>query len=142
MKKIITLCIFLAVACTAPAAVNPKKKPAAKPAANSGQLTIPKDATPNPDGTYSWTDKAGKQWIYSKTPFGISKTEDMGAGPAALASQPKDSFIKATDSGDSVKFERKTPFGVTKWERKKSELTDDERRVFEQQTAKPAQNPE
>jgi hypothetical protein len=32
-----------------------------------------------------------------------------------------------TDLGDSVQFQRPTPFGPQKWVRKKSELTDDEK---------------
>ena len=45
-------------------------------------------------------------------------------------------------AGDVVRFERKTPFGTAKWEKKKSELTDDERRILAQQNAKPADAPE
>jgi hypothetical protein len=101
-------------------------------------LTIPSDAVAKPDGSYSYTDKAGKKWIYNKTPFGVSKIQDVGEGaPNAFVTTPKEQLIKTTDAGDTVKFERQTPFGVTKWEKKKSDLTDEERRIFESQQPKP-----
>jgi hypothetical protein len=106
-------------------------KAAAKPAAPVAQpLTIPKDAVSNPDGTYTWADKAGKQWTFTKTPFGISRTEAAGAAAAAPQQQ---SAIKSTDRGDTVLFEKPSPFGVTKWEKKKSEMTDEERSLFQNQ---------
>jgi len=38
-----------------------------------------------------------------------------------------------------VKFERQTPFGTTKWEKNKTDLTDDERAILAAQ--KPAADP-
>jgi hypothetical protein len=106
-------------------------------------LTIPSDAVAKPDGSYSYTDKAGKKWIYNRTPFGISKIQDVGEGAAdPFVTTPKEQLIKTTDAGDTVKFERQTPFGVTKWEKKKSDLTDEERRIFESQQPKPPAQPE
>jgi hypothetical protein len=102
-------------------------------------LTIPSDAVAKPDGSYAYTDKAGKKWTYNKTPFGISRIQDLGEGtPDAFVTTPKEQLIQATDAGDTVKFQRQTPFGVTKWEKKKSELNDEERRVLEAQQPKPA----
>jgi glucose/arabinose dehydrogenase len=113
---------------------------AKKPAPPVAQpLTIPKDATQNPDGTYSYADKTGKKWIFTKTPFGISRREDMAGVPAAIPAQDKQQFIQATDNGDTVKFVRQTPFGTTNWEKKKSDLNDDERRVLDAQQQPKAQ---
>ena len=110
-------------------------KAPAKPAPPvAKQLEIPKDATPNPDGTYSWADKAGKKWIFSKTPFGVSKVEDSGA-PSAFASAPAGQFTKAVEEGDKVKFERQSPFGTSKWEKNKADLTDEERAILAAQQA-------
>jgi hypothetical protein len=143
MNKWIAIIVFSAVVFTASAADKKKKTLPAKAAAPVAQpLVIPKDASPNPDGTYSYTDKAGKKWVYSKTPFGISKIQDMSGSAPAIAAAPAGQFVKATDNGDTVKFERQSPFGPTKWEKKKSELTDEERAVVERQTAKPEQKPE
>jgi len=40
---------------------------------------------------------------------------------------PKGAGIKATEDGDIVRFERLGPFGVWKWEKKKSDLDDTEK---------------
>jgi len=142
MKALIAILILSAVTFAAPADTKKKStKTAAKTAApktNVVQPTvIPKDATPNSDGSYSYTDKDGKKWVYNKTPFGISKMQDMGSAGAVGAAAPKAQYVKAFDNGDTVRFERQTPFGTTKWEKKKSELTDEERTVLNQtQSAK------
>ena len=39
-------------------------------------VTIPKDAVQIDSNTYRYTDPSGKKWIYSRTPFGISRVED------------------------------------------------------------------
>jgi hypothetical protein len=121
---------------TAKTTRSPETKKAAATLAQP--LTIPSDAVAKPDGSYSYTDKSGKKWIYNKTPFGVSKIQDVGEGaPPVFATTPKEQLIKTTDAGDTVKFERQTPFGVTKWEKKKSDLTDEERHIFESQQPKP-----
>ncbi len=145
-------------------------------------LTIPKDATANEDGTYSWTDKQGHKWVYVQTPFGVSRTDESlrpkskalpkgvpagakpnsngtysytdkaGAkwtytitpfGPSKMPAadseiQPQQQeligLVKVIDKGDTVRFERTTPFGQSVYEKKKTELTDDERRLLEKQT--------
>jgi hypothetical protein len=139
MKILIAFAILAAVPAFGQSKPQKKAttKAAAKPATNVVKpLVIPKDATPNADGTYAWTDKAGKKWTFSKTPFGISKVEDTGA-PSAFASAPAGQFVKAVEVGDKVKFERQSPFGPTKWEKNKAELTDEERAILAAQTAKP-----
>jgi hypothetical protein len=130
MKIIITAVILCAVAICAPAAEKKKEKTTA-PAPQA--VTIPKDAIPNADGvSYIYTDKQGKKWTFTKTPFGIMKAPyaEAQAGP------PQDwSSTKAIDQGETVRFERPGPFGTMSWEKKKPELTDDERRVLDRQSA-------
>ena len=53
---------------------------------------------------------------------------------------PDTSMIKVIDKGDTVRFERPSPFGPMGWEKKKSELTDEERRIFDAYKAKTQQN--
>ena len=135
MKHIVAIIMMLAAASAMPAATKPTAKKKAAPAPKT--VTIPKDAVPNPDGnSYTYTDKQGKKWIYAKTPFGIMKNAASDPGTGAPSSSV-DSLTKAIDQGDSVKFERPGPFGTISWERKKSDLTDDERRAFEAQNVKP-----
>jgi hypothetical protein len=136
MKSIIIALSLCAAAICAPPATKKKSTTPPPPPA----LTIPKDAVPNPDGkSFSYTDKEGKKWTYTKTPFGISKVAAVDAQPAAPPPPPDTSSTKAIDKGDLVRFERPGPFGTTAWEKKKSELTDDERRIFDAQNVKPEQ---
>jgi len=111
-----------------------KSSPAKKAQPSTIQpVVIPKEAVANPDGSFSYTDKNGKKWIYGQTPFGISKVEDMRGTNTGASTTSLEQLIKTTDNGDAVKFERQTPFGTVKWERKKSELTDQERTIYEKQ---------
>ena len=156
MKRLITILICYAVAVSAaPATANQaadapasnsgkNKKPANPPAAAKARpkppaplVTIPADAVKLPNGSYRYTDKDGKNWIYSNTPFGVSKFEETEA-PQATGADP----TKAIDKGDVVRFERPSPFGTMSWEKKKTELTDDERHILEAQTPKPEPGPE
>jgi hypothetical protein len=109
-------------------------KKADKPAPAPKTVTIPKDAVRNANGSYTYTDKEGKKWLYRPSPFGVIKTpvqddvDSPKAAPHAAASA-----TRATDKGDTVQFERPSPFGTIKWEKKKSELTDEERRIVDEQ---------
>lgn len=114
---------------TAPKAA--KKSTAASKATTPQPVTIPADATANADGTFSWTDKQGKKWTFVKTPFGVIRSEAMPA-PAASASLVG---VKAFDEGDKVRFEQPSPFGVIKWEKKRTEMTDEERDLVTRQAA-------
>jgi hypothetical protein len=95
-------------------------KPAAKaPPANvlpSGAVSI------GPD-TWRHTDAEGRKWIYRKTPFALVRYEEaQEAGVPPLISEKELASIKATEEGDTVRFERAGPFGPQRWSRKKSEL--------------------
>jgi hypothetical protein len=138
MKTLIALIALSAVAVAAPADKKKKAAPVSKAAPAAQPLVIPKDAVANANGTYAYTDKEGKKWIYSKTPFGVWRTQDTGAAPVA-SPESKDQFVKVIDAGETVKFERQSPFGTTKWEKKKTDLTDEERALVQQQT--PQQQP-
>jgi hypothetical protein len=138
-----TIALMLAIAgALAAQTANTKSakstKKTAKTAVRTAEpLTIPKDAVANADGTYAYTDKDGKKWTYSKTPFGISKIQDMGpAANGGFSTTPVAELTKVTDKGDTVRFERQTPFGPSAYEKKKSELTDDERHMLEAQQPK------
>lgn len=116
-----------------------KKKPAKAAAVAPGtqmeaRPTIPKDATLSADGFYHFTDKQGKKWLYQSTPFGVVKSEEKAA---AAPAPPMPDPTRATESGDTVRFERSSPFGVTHWEKKKTDLTEDEKKIVESQKAKP-----
>jgi hypothetical protein len=92
-------------------------------------VVIPQDAVARPDGTYTWTDKQGNHWIFARTPFGVMKSADQStaAETSTLAN------AKAIDAGDKVRFETVTPFGVITNEKNKSDLTDEERSLYNSQ---------
>jgi len=144
MKKLTAvLCLFAAAACAA-TDQTPKTASAKAPAkrATIQQLTIPKGATHHPDGSWTWKDKKGAKWVYHQTPFGVVRSlatdKEVEKQPEQQKPpQPAAAATKAIDQGNTVRFERPTPFGTVKWEKKKSELTDDERRILDRQNAKP-----
>ncbi|HYO83872.1 MAG TPA: hypothetical protein VES20_20885 [Bryobacteraceae bacterium] len=111
---------------------------------------VPEGATETSPGVYRFVDKEKKAWIYRPTPFGYARSpeeaesRDNDAAPARPAgahatpfgeSRPSPNMpqTKATEAGDSVRFERLTPFGPSRWTKKKTELNDDERRIWEAQ---------
>jgi hypothetical protein len=139
MKKAIlflTLCTGFAVAQTATVGkaapkAAPKATTPAKPAAPIAQpLVIPKDAVAQPEGTYKYTDKQGRHWVFSNTPFGVSRMEDVTNPNAPAAEKQAPSFDKFTEDSDVIHFERQSPFGSMKWDRKKSELSEEERQAI------------
>ena len=135
IRKILILAALAMVMASAEDKQPAKKTTAAKKtAAPQAELTLPPGAVQVDAGTYTFTDSKGKKWIYRQTPFGLSRAEDkpsQGAAPASAGS-----YLTATEDGDKVKFERPGPFGVYRWEKKKSELDDDERAALERSKAK------
>src|SRR5579872_1069581 len=128
MKQVMAILILCAAAVCAPAADDKKST---KHSTAPATVTIPKDAVRNENGTYSYTDKDGKKWLYTNTPFGVVKAAD-GAEDKPDKQPPA---VKVIDKGDTVRFERPSPFGTMSWEKKKSDLTDEERKLVD------AQNP-
>jgi hypothetical protein len=90
------------------------KTPAPRPA------NVPKEAREIEPGMWEHKDAKGETWLYRRTPFGVAKYKpDETAGSSA---DDEASRLQAFDEGENVRFERKTPFGVSKWTRRKSEL--------------------
>ena len=109
----------------APKAAAKAAPKAAKPTEVSKKLAIPAGAVPGADGDYHYTDSQGKKWIYRQTPFAVVRLEDTPQ--PAPAKSTAGAGIKATEDGDTVRFERQGPFGLWKWEKKKSELDETEK---------------
>jgi hypothetical protein len=146
---------------------EPKRSGYIKPSTSSAPaVSIPAGATEVSPNVFRYTDTNGIAWLYSKTPFGVSKTrEDEAAkqrdvnGPKKAAPSNESPFgasqvlernsgkaaapaaagdITAKDLGNRVQFERTTPFGTTRWVRNKPELTDEERAIWEREQKKSA----
>jgi len=90
---------------------------------------IPSSAVPSGTRAYRYVDPQGKAWLYSMTPFGVVRVEERTASPEK--SDGKADQIRVTEAGEVLRFERATPFGVSRWERKKSELNETERAAWQ-----------
>jgi len=103
-------------------------KTAAAGTATIRRITVPAGAEKVGAETWRYKDASGKIWIYRRTPFGITKSEEdeKAESPAGAAAE-----INAAEHGDSVTFVRRTPFGERKWSRKKTELNEIERAAWE-----------
>ena len=138
---VLTIIVVAAMAADKPA--TNKKKPEKATPAKVQPVTIPPDAVQIDPNTYRYTDPAGKKWTYNRTPFGISRMEDKSgsAEDAKKAEEDKAHLIestKAVEDGDSIQFERASPFGTTRWKRNKAELNETERAVWEHEIEKRA----
>jgi hypothetical protein len=105
-----------------------KAPPPAHTKAKSQAQSIPAGATLVEPNLYRYTDSSGKTWMYRQTPFGVSRWEENST-PAPQPVAKRDSVV-VSDLGDSVRFEKKTPFGKTTWVRKKTELNDEEKTLL------------
>jgi hypothetical protein len=117
MIKTLTLIVVFAALALA------ENKPAKPKVTGAAPATIPSAAVQVEPNLYRYVDTNGKVWLYSRTPFGLSIREDK---PAIQSATHDDQLVTVTDLGESVRFERKTPFGTTIWVSKKSELTEGE----------------
>jgi hypothetical protein len=141
MKRFV-LCLVMATA--ALAADKPVQKKSAKAAPQPARtVTLPAGAVAVEPGTYRYTDPQGKKWVYRQTPFGLARIEDKpAAAEEQKASSRKaeefDAQVTAVEQGDTIHFTRSGPFGQYKWQRKKSDLDDSERAIWERSRTKSA----
>jgi hypothetical protein len=94
---------------------------------------IPAGAVPIGPHSYRATRPDGTAWIYRVSPFGITGKPDKPAAPDAGNRAPES--VKATAAGEMVRFERATPMGIVRWQKKKSELNKMEQAVWERDSA-------
>ncbi|MBM3798045.1 MAG: hypothetical protein FJW31_29305 [Acidobacteria bacterium] len=130
-KNILLAACFASLAAAqttaAPAKKAPAKKaaPAAAPAAKQqlapGSITMPANAVEIEPGLFQAKDaKTGKTWHYRRTPFGVSRFEPQVRKDTMVEEA---GLIEITGKeGDTINFERRTPFGKAKWSRKRAEL--------------------
>jgi hypothetical protein len=137
---------------------NGTREKTAATKSQSSAAAIPAGASEVSPGLFKHTDNAGKTWLYRKTPFGVVKTsETPEASASGVESAPVNRAnpfgetkasptasaapnVTAVEDGDSYKFERSTPFGPTRWTRKKSELTADEQEIVQRTRARKNDN--
>jgi hypothetical protein len=142
IRVLAVLVILVATAAAADKPATNKKKVQKATPAKVQPVTIPPDAVQVDPNTYRYTDPAGKKWTYYRTPFGISRMEDNSVEAAKRAQEDTAHLIestKAVEDGDSIQFERASPFGTTHWKRNKAELNETERAVWEHELQKRAE---
>ncbi|HWQ53311.1 MAG TPA: hypothetical protein VN442_06480 [Bryobacteraceae bacterium] len=139
----IWICLFVAVAalCAAekPAATKARAKQEANRTRKVEAVVVPPGAVETEPGTWQYTDKQGRKWIYRKTPFGMARVEDkQSAEEPSSAADPKAESLEAFEDGEFVRFERKGPFGVYKWRRSKKDLNTAEQQAWDRAQASAA----
>jgi hypothetical protein len=137
MRILVCMCILSACLAAQDPAKTTSRPPAAKQTKKAAPLlSIPKDAVQTTPGFYRWTDKDGKVWTYRFTPFGVTRwpadSMDMKRDAADKANAAA-GRTTAVEAGDSIHFEQVTPFGKRTWIRKKTELNEAERKIWELQ---------
>ncbi|SRR5579864_2385851 len=140
MKSTILALLLVGLATFAVAA-DQKSDKNKKPAAKAQEITIPADAVEIAPQTYRSTDNKGKAWIYHRTPFGISRTEDKPVSPESeqKTADAKEQFLQTTtavEDGESIRFVRDSPFGRAEWSKKKTDLNEIEQAVWNRELAK------
>ncbi len=129
-----TLALFALISAVFVTAQTKKETKAAPARTQPADVVIPAGAVEGADGNFHYTDKQGKKWLYRKTPFGVAKSEDKPAAASAQQQQPQeDTLTVATDAGESVHFEKPSPFGTVKWDKKKTELDANEQSIWNRQ---------
>ncbi|MBY0505139.1 MAG: hypothetical protein K2X03_14600 [Bryobacteraceae bacterium] len=114
------------------------KKPAAAPAVKRAPvapvvapLTLPATAVANGPNQWTHTDAQGKEWIYRQGPFGLTRAPKQ----APVTESRMHEGITVTEQGNTVRFSRQGPFGVTEWTKKMDEVNDVERAAIEKSRA-------
>jgi hypothetical protein len=111
----------------APSHAGAIQAPAEQTSEQTAPLKLPEGVKEIAPQTYSHTDAQGQKWIYRETPFGLRRFVDDGK--QTQANTPSSSGreqVRITEEGDSLRFERSTPFGSRVWTKKKSELDEEE----------------
>jgi hypothetical protein len=130
-----------AAAADKPATKKSKAAPAKAAPAKVQEVVVPAGAVEVQPNIYRFTDPQGKTWIYNKTPFGVSRMEDRAVS-VEETQKAQDGTARliagttAVEDGDSIRFERDSPFGRMKWQRKKTELNEVERAAWDRELEK------
>lgn len=128
MKTIILMLTLASAALWAQS--NGTAKKAAAP------LELPAAAKPAGTNQWTYTDEKGQDWIYKRTPFGLTRVPKPGSplaqaqGQGALPSRLHEG-ISVREEGDTIHFARVGPFGPMKWSKKRDELSEAEQKALE-----------
>src|SRR5690349_7944136 len=129
MRVLMIFPIAVTMMAAAGAPDQKQAKPAVARLAVAQAAEIPAGAEQTAPLSYRYTGPDGKTRLYFKTPFGIMSmsAEEKPAQPEVDRSMEG---VTATADGDTIRFARPTPFGMFHWEKKKSELTEQEQSLL------------
>jgi|WetSurMetagenome_2_1015567.scaffolds.fasta_scaffold1166996_1 hypothetical protein len=128
------LLMALALPLAAQTAAAPKSapaKPAAARPADPAPLSPPANAERVDINTFRWKDASGDFWIYKKSPFGWSRIKEKDVAAYSRTPSTETAINVIEVRGDEVVLEKPTPFGSTRWTKKKSDLNADERAAMD-----------
>ncbi len=101
---------------------SPKKKAASKAAVRKDPaLQLPAKAEKLSDFEWRYQDPQGRSWIYRQLPWGLTRYPE--------GSQAGANGILAADRGETLEFARRTPFGFSRWSKKKTDPLDDDEKA-------------
>jgi hypothetical protein len=115
------LLLFLPLVVLGQSSSNSVENPV--PPRKAARLIVPREAVNISPGAWRYVDKDGKAWIYRATPIATVRMPESEYDPNYPG-------IKVTETGDTVRFERRTPMGVVTWERKRSELREEDKAIL------------
>jgi len=126
-----TRLLLIPLAAAAIAVAQSSPKPAAGPKPPAG---VPANAKMVDEITWRAVDGKGKAWMYKQTPFGMMKSPELSEPEQQKRDGVGDKLAGMTvkEEGDTLKFSRPGPFGVYNWTKKKNDLNEDEKAVWEQ----------
>ena len=129
MKTIAHILLIAVLPLAAQTTRNTKKT--TPPAAVPAEVVIPKGAVERPMATSITQTRKAKSGCTARRPSASRKWK-ISPSPAQAAEQ-EDKITVATDAGDSVHFEKPSPFGTVKWDKKKTELDSNEQSIWNRQ---------
>lgn len=109
---------------------EPKSQDHAKQGQSGGAAETPVKKQAEPKRV---TGSDGKTYIVRETPFGVVKVPETPAKAEKDDENEPPPDLKVREVGDSVEFQRMTPFVPVKWTKKKTELNELERRAWERE---------
>jgi hypothetical protein len=120
---------FAALICVCVAAGQEKSKEAAtKSEAKANESQVEHERKPAKPGKDSGDVR--------QTPFGSTRVTEDAARQKEPAVSSVSHLITLREQGDTIVFTQKTPFGPRRWERKESQLSDQERELLKMHRAK------
>jgi len=121
IRFLLTTAIFVGLSAAEPPKTAPKD-PALK--------NLPAAAEKIGENVWRYKDPQGKTWVYQRNPFGLSRTEEQEREERPAVAPVRTTRVVA-EKGEEISFERDTPFGKSRWTKKKAELSDEERAALE-----------